>query len=119
MCFFDYRFLCLQRTVKALDVSASMSSILESALVGAPEYDHLDFLLIDNVVRGRVKRGHLREWIALEKLGQSCSLMARHETVTLVTDQDGAGSLASLNSAPTELVDAHPMVRLLRLVRRE
>ncbi|ESY01513.1 hypothetical protein [Mesorhizobium sp. LNJC405B00] len=113
----------------ALDVSASMSSILESAwfwgLLDAPEYDDLDFFLIDNVVRGRVKRGHLREWIAVEKLGQSTSLfapivelLATHETITLVTDQDGIAGLVGLNSSPIELVDAHQLVRLLRLVRR-
>ncbi|RWP58168.1 hypothetical protein [Mesorhizobium sp.] len=113
----------------ALDVSASMSSILESdwfgSLVGAPEYDDLDFFLVDNVVRGRVKRGHLQEWIAAEKLGHSTSLFSpmaellrSHEAITLVTDQDGAASLAGLNIAPIELVDAHPSVRLLRLVRR-
>lgn len=112
----------------AIDVSASMASILQSDwfwdLVGAPEYAGLDFFLVDREVRGKVEPKHLRDWIREKKLGPSTSLLApivellsTYETVTLVTDEKGVTSLASLDISPIELADAHPEAKLLQLRR--
>lgn len=110
----------------AIDVSASMSSILASnwfwGLVGVPEYEGLEFFLVDREVRGKVEQKHLQDWICRERLGPSTSLLApivelleTYETVPLVTDEDGFTSLASLHISPIELVDAYPKAKLLQL----
>jgi hypothetical protein len=103
-----------------------MLSILESDwfwdLAGAPEYEGLNFFLIDTEVRGKVERKHLQNWIRQEKLGPSTSLLApivellkTHETVTLVTDEDGLASLVSLHISPIELVNPHPDAKLIQI----
>ncbi|EJT01461.1 hypothetical protein [Rhizobium sp. CCGE 510] len=110
----------------ALDVSASMSSILGSAwfqaLIGQPEYEELDFYLIDKEIRGKLRRTALRDWIVANQLGSATSLaasveelLAAHSSLTVITDDDGADSLMNLRCQPIELEGCPPGVRLLRL----
>lgn len=110
----------------AVDVSASMASILASAwfqaLIARPEYENLDFYLIDKELRGKLRHTALLDWIATNQLGSATSLavsveklLAAHSSLTVITDEDGAGSLVNLRCQPIELEGCPLGGRVLRL----